>query len=113
MDSVVANATGCLKPCTYEAYDLIKLERLPSDEIPQNWVFPKQTKAVVMLYYVNTVKEVIEEFVAYDGFSLVGEVGGALGLFLGWSCINVLELIFRLIAEHGVKCYKTKKQPKK
>ncbi len=32
----------------------------------------------------------MEEFEAFDAFSLVGELGGALGLFLGWSCLNLL-----------------------
>ncbi len=42
------------------------------------------------LFYVERVTEVTEEFVSFDEFSLVGEMGGALGLFLGWSCLDVL-----------------------
>ncbi len=42
------------------------------------------------VYYLEKVTEIQEEFEAFDVFSLVGELGGALGLFLGWSCLNLL-----------------------
>ncbi len=42
------------------------------------------------LFYVEHVTEVTEEYESFDVFSLIGEMGGALGLFLGWSCLNVL-----------------------
>ena len=42
--------------------------------------------------------EVSEEFEAFDKFSLVGEIGGALGLFLGWSCLQlIMDLVNILI----------------
>ncbi len=32
-----------------------------------------------------------KEFVVYDGFSLVAEVGGYMGLFLGWSTLSMAK----------------------
>ncbi len=45
---------------------------------------------LLQVYYAEAVTETVEEFEAFDVFSLVGELGGALGLFLGWSCLNLL-----------------------
>jgi len=45
---------------------------------------------IFQLFFVEDVTTVTEEYLAFDVFSLVGEMGGALGLFLGWSCLNIL-----------------------
>lgn len=54
---------------------------------------------MVQLYYVDTVTEFTEEFLAFDGFSLLGELGGALGLFLGMSIFQLLHDLARLFSD--------------
>ncbi len=43
------------------------------------------------MYFAETVTEVVEERLAYDGLSLVGDVGGATGLLLGWSLLGIAK----------------------
>ena len=43
--------------------------------------------------------EVFEDYVAYDLLSLVGEVGGATGLLLGWSCLGVAASAVRALLD--------------
>ena len=43
--------------------------------------------------YINTnsAKEVqVIEFISYDLWNMIGDLGGYLGLFLGWSLLSVL-----------------------
>ena len=54
--------------------------------------------------------EVQEEYESFDVFSLVGEMGGALGLFLGWSCLNLLVDFFEFLSGY---CKNQKNAPKK
>ena len=51
------------------------------------------------MFYVEAVAEVTEEFEAFDKFSLMGEVGGALGLLLGWSCLKLLSDLVEFVAD--------------
>lgn len=43
----------------------------------------------IFIRFAEEVK-LTEEFVVYDGLSMVGEAGGYLGLFLGISCYQVI-----------------------
>jgi hypothetical protein len=59
--------------------------------------------AFFQLYFVEDVTTVTEEYLAFDVFSLVGEMGGALGLFLGWSCLNILLDLFGFLTGRCVE----------
>ena len=89
IDSFVVDHSNCSKPCQFDEFIL---ERVPYAHpyIPKDWVFSPDTSCVIQIYYVDTVEEVEEEYLAYDVFSLVGEVGGALGLFLGLSLLDII-----------------------
>ena len=42
----------------------------------------------------NEIKEVIKEYYTYEFSDLVGDVGGFLGLFLGWSLLGLSQGVF-------------------
>jgi hypothetical protein len=44
-------------------------------------------------YYSQSQIEVREQQVSYDMYNFMGEVGGALGLFLGLSLVNFYDSI--------------------
>ena len=63
-------------------------------------------------YYIDSNAETFEEFQAYDAFNLVGEVGGALGLFLGTSLLDLslaLKSFFNKAGTFLCQRYKTQK----
>ena len=46
---------------------------------------------IVVLTMQTTSVETVKEVWLYDGFSLVAEVGGSMGLFLGASLVSMFE----------------------
>ena len=58
-------------------------------------------------------REVIEHL-NYDGSDFIGDIGGNLGLFLGWSLISIsfyLPVIFRLLRSLLTTCPPWKHKP--
>ena len=45
---------------------------------------------IVYVHFPSTLEEVHEEYYIYEADTIVAAVGGALGLFLGFSCLKVL-----------------------
>ena len=52
----------------------------------------EDTYAKVTINYVNPYIQVIKDSSSYDMQSLIGEVGGTLGLLLGFSFISIFDL---------------------
>lgn len=97
MDSNIETLTGCLRPCRYTDYELQLIDFRPSTLPGSEWRVTRHRedgrpiRAAVQFFFLDTMTDVEEEFWAFDSYSLVGEVGGALGLFLGWSALQLME----------------------
>ena len=59
---------------------------------------PGTKKSIIKMQLASTSVQFIEDTIAYDLQSLIGEVGGTLGLLLGLSFVSVFELIEYLIS---------------
>jgi Amiloride-sensitive sodium channel len=84
MDSVsvsLFNVSRCL--CTKEG--IINLINSYQFEI----VF----KTAVWIYFSTTTVMIQEEYLLYDMGTVVAAVGGNLGLFIGFSCLNLFEMM--------------------
>lgn len=46
---------------------------------------------------MDSVRETREEYKAFDEFSLFGELGGALGLFLGVSLVEMSNDVLKML----------------
>ena len=44
---------------------------------------------VLYAHFPTTMETIHTEFYIYDWVAIISEVGGALGLFLGFSCLSV------------------------
>ena len=73
--------TGCLLPCSYTQYSLSDSNSFASNE----------TKFVISYALTDLITE--EEVLVFPLDSLVSELGGALGLFLGFSFLGALTTI--------------------
>ena len=51
----------------------------------------------VIIQYSNPYIQVIKDFRSYDMQSLIGEVGGTLGLLLGFSFVSIFDLFEQII----------------
>ena len=55
----------------------------------------KENKTMILVAFENPEVEHHNTYISYDFISLVGEVGGILGLTLGASILTLLELLFQ------------------
>ena len=96
MDSEIMEETNCTGPCSYFEYETELATELSSN-LPKGWIYPNDTVAAVRLFYVDTATHISEEYWSYDGFSFFGEVGGAIGVFLGWSMLNLYQGLLEIM----------------
>ncbi len=74
--------TGCPKSCQYTRFTAEK--RLDVTKNMGNRTF-------IYLYYHTTKVMVYEDYLLFDFGSIVSAVGGSLGLFLGFSCWQMVK----------------------
>ena len=73
---------------------LIKLRNVNTPELDpwKYWtIIPPETNALMRLVVPTNVIYLNNEYYIYDAYSLIGEVGGIFGLFLGFSLMQALE----------------------
>ena len=58
-----------------------------------------------LLTYIFKV-EVSEEYYAYDFTSFLADVGGNIGLLLGWSILSIIECFGEGLKEYMIKLWK-------
>ena len=87
----IVRLTGCSLPCRYRQYSLAK-SGAPAPS--------QMSSGDVLLWYASTdlVKE--EEELIFPFESMVSELGGALGLFLGFSFFGLFDSVF--VALHTI-----------
>ena len=61
-----------------------------------NW--KTQSSSTFFLSAEKTLVKVEEELLAFDTEDLVNGLGGALGLFLGWSLLHILNQCFQFLS---------------
>ena len=81
---VIKEFTGCGKPCNYLEYKFLK-ERIPSGFDPSGDYFV--FTIVAQTRYTTVEKEEL----LYSSSTMVAEVGGILGLFLGVSFMTMWD----------------------
>ena len=64
------------------------------------------------LYFASTVVDVFEEILIFDEISLIGSLGGSLGLFIGFSFFGYVTTFLNMIVDkmfgqgpHRNSCY--------
>ena len=78
--------------------DLLPCNRIAFEDVIET--HPKGLKdgrSSVTIQYVNPYVQVIKDSHSYDMQSLIGEVGGTLGLLLGLSFISIFDLFEHLL----------------
>ena len=80
---VLENITECQLPCHYSHYSIVGTPRK----------FEVEGFFYMSLYYASVDKKTSQEVLLYPLDSLVSEFGGALGLFLGFSFLGLLDII--------------------
>ena len=84
----IPEITSCLPPCSYTEY---RFEGTPSD------LGPNAASRELILWMVSPYVLLETEQYLYPFKSLVAEVGGTLGLFLGFSLMTLWEYLEILV----------------
>ena len=79
----LSEETGCYQKCKIMEYNY-QVKSVKKVDWATNWT------SSFYLQPLSSSYEVSEEFYSYDDGDLVGDVGGYLGLFLGWSLLSVI-----------------------
>ncbi|TRY80712.1 hypothetical protein TCAL_14487 [Tigriopus californicus] len=98
LDKIIENQTQCYRPCELSQYRL-EVPYNSKLSIPRNWIYPNGTRAAFELYFGDTNVALMKEYPTYDGFAFVADVGGILGLFLGFSIFSTLDLFMELLMQ--------------
>jgi hypothetical protein len=87
--ALVEARSGCLFPCTFTRYEVAASQEQDFGQFGL-WVG-----------FGSTVITVRKEFYVYPVISLVGDIGGSLGLFVGFSFFMVWDLLKDFITFGG------------
>ena len=84
----ILKLTGCLKPCKYKRYNLVRQVEVGSTD-------PDPEVSTFILWAVTNSTLVEKEQLVYPLSTLVAEFGGTLGLFVGFSFLTAWEEILK------------------
>ena len=86
LDQIVKK-TGCLSPCSYMEYVLTGEEVYAYENVSNN-----KEELTLKLDYASTQLTIKEEILVYPIESFLAEIGGSLGMFLGFSLFMLWDL---------------------
>ena len=110
----IANECDCVKPCRYKSYDYsTSYSAFPADSEVESFAERYNVSSEVVqhsflqihIYFEQLIiqKEVTERSYTID--SLLSDLGGALGLFLGASVISLTEFLAWIVDEIKDRCF--------
>ena len=82
----IIRKTLCISPCTYKEYKLVM------EPINQLYMYK-----LLNVAFTDNKLLIEEEIESYSLISLVSDIGGALGLFLGFSFVMVWDAAEKLL----------------
>ena len=91
---LIIQKTGCLKPCNFKEYLSAGITRKLKN---LNYVDLKG-KYCLNFVLASTVLDRKTESYVYPGISFVSEIGGSLGLFVGFSFLTIYDWLDQIFA---------------
>ena len=92
---LIIQKTGCLKPCKFKEY----LSSGIGSKLQNLTYFDLNGKYCLNFVLASTVLETKTESYVYPGISFVSEIGGSLGLFVGFSFLTIYDWLDQIFAK--------------
>lgn len=89
MDRSRRKESGCLKPCTVPTITTKLVENM----VPTVKGHPRANFSYMYLEWEDDHVLNEEEYLLMDGNAIIANIGGSLGLFLGFSCLAFVRLL--------------------
>ncbi len=86
------HVTGCLLRCKRMTYSL--------ENVMQPVTYAKVNGTAEVYLYMSDRVETQEEYRLFGLNAIISSVGGSLGLFLGFSCLNALNILRKRVANN-------------
>ena len=94
---------SCLKQKLFTQYTASRIKNLEIGNDDTKYLFKDSMNVQIILSYASNKRNVYEEVFMFDETSLVGSLGGSLGLFVGFSffgyAMPIIEALFDKIAD--------------
>ena len=91
-------ATKCPKSCTPIEYR--KTYRWAGNWVEKMFNISSQERSFWFRYRTGDDAKIFTEYLIYDANSMVGSIGGTLGLFIGFSFNNVISFVIKKLQSH-------------
>ena len=62
----------------------------------------------MFIFPKSSIVEYSQEYYSYDINDIIGDIGGYLGLFLGWSLVSFFDAVPAIVAFMKIKTMKKK-----
>ena len=92
---LIFQRTGCSKPCKFKEY----LPAGITSKVQNLTYFDLKGKYCLNFVLASTVLETKTESYVYPGISFVSEIGGSLGLFVGFSFLTIYDWFDQIFAK--------------
>ena len=88
----IGSQPECLRPCETVKYEISLQKKNENGKLLLNKDYGGSNGPFFLAFmYDDLVKDVRQEYLVMDGSGLVATVGGFLGLFLGSSCVSIID----------------------
>ena len=90
--------TGCLASCNKDEFQA-ELSEIQVEEIESEtgswgggWDVTEKRSLKVFIHFLNGRYEEKEQYIIYDSNTMIADIGGYMGLLLGYSLLSIYEI---------------------
>ena len=104
---VRAQIKTCLQQKQFKQYSVARITKNEFGTDDTEYVINNDSMTIFMIFkYASNKRNVYEETLMFDDTSLVGSLGGSLGLFVGFSFFGYAMPIVEAISDKMADCFK-------